>query len=391
MSANTLTGLVPTIYDALDVVSRELVGMIPAVNKDGQAVRAAVGQVVRSPVTPALVAENTTPSNVSPNTAGIANTNADITITKSRTVPFNFNGNEEEGLSRGVGAPAGPTMERDLIAQAVRTLVNEAESDLCTAALLGSRAYGTAGTTPFATAADLQDVSNVLKILKDNGSPQVDLSLIINTTAGAQLIGKQSNLFRVNEAGNDALLRQGSIGKLLSLSVGESGGISTFTKGTMTGALINAGAGWTVGLTTLPYDTGTPGATGFKAGDVITVAGDTVNKYIVTVGNTSASGTIQIASPGIRVALADNAAITVGNSYTPNFAFHKGAIQLAARLPERPRRGDQAIDVMTIVDPVSGLPLEFSVYPQYRQVRYEVALAWGTSVIAGRHLSTLLG
>jgi hypothetical protein len=42
-------------------------------------------------------------------------------------------------------------------------------------------------------------------------------------------------------------------------------------------------------------------------------------------------------------------------------------------------------------DPVSGLPLEFSVYPGYRQVRYEVALAWGVATIASRHAAMILG
>ena len=391
MSANTITGLVSNIYEALDIVSRELVGYVPAVNRDNQASRAAVGQTVRSPVVPAMASENITPSNTSPNAAGISVGSADITITKAKAVPFNFNGIEVVGMSSAVGVAPYGTTKAAMIAQAIRTLVNEVETDLATTALLASRAFGTAGTTPFATSGDFSDVTQSLKILKDNGAPQTDLRLVLNTTAAAQMLGKQSNLFKVNEAGNDATLREGTIGRIMGLATGESGAIGAFTKGTMTGALVNNGAGLVVGATTVAFDTGTPGATGFKAGDVITFAGDTANKYIVVTGLVAASGTITIAGPGIRTAIADNAAITVGNSYTPSSIFHKGAFQLAARLPELPEGGDSADDRQVIVDPVSGLPFEFAVYRQYRQVRYEVALAWGTAAIASRHAATLLG
>jgi hypothetical protein len=41
----------------------------------------------------------------------------------------------------------------------------------------------------------------VRQILDDNGSPQTDLHLVMGSAAMANLRGKQSVLFKVNEAG----------------------------------------------------------------------------------------------------------------------------------------------------------------------------------------------
>jgi hypothetical protein len=58
--ANTLTSLIPTIYEALDVVSREMVGFIPAVTRNSSAERAALNQSILVPITPASTAADNT-------------------------------------------------------------------------------------------------------------------------------------------------------------------------------------------------------------------------------------------------------------------------------------------------------------------------------------------
>lgn len=77
-----------------------------------------------------------------------------------------------------------------------------------------------AGTTPFGTAGDFTDAANALKILKDNGAPTGDAHLILNTTAGAKLIGLQS---RADIQGGDNMLRQGVLLQHAGLNTLSSG------------------------------------------------------------------------------------------------------------------------------------------------------------------------
>ena len=56
--SNTITPLIPALYSALDVVSRELSGALPCATLDATTSRAAVGQTVISFKTPAAFAGN---------------------------------------------------------------------------------------------------------------------------------------------------------------------------------------------------------------------------------------------------------------------------------------------------------------------------------------------
>ena len=384
MAENTISSIVPDIYEALDVVSRELTGLIPAVTMNASAERAGINQNIVVDVEPAGNVSNITPAMTVPDPTGQTSGSTVIQITKSRAAEFGFIGDDQKKLNTG---PGYLSVRANKIAQAIRAVANEVESDLAGLQATFSRAYGTAGTTPFGTANDYTDASNVLKILKDNGSPQSDNQLVINTAAGANFIGKQS---AVNSAGTDSMLRQGVLLDLAGMPLRESAQIADFTAGTGASATTDD-SGYAVGATVLTLASAGTGT--MLAGDVVTFAGDS-NKYVVTSGDADVSGggTITLAAPGLRVAMSTaTKAITVVASAARNMAFNRSALVLAARAPARPEEGDMAEDVIVITDPRSGLSMEFAMYKGYRKVRYEVGLAWGVKNIKPEHTALLLG
>lgn len=385
--ANTLTGLIPSLYAGLDVVSRELVGYIPSVTRNATAERAAVGQTTTYPIAPPVAGRDITPTMVMTNPPDYSIDNGNITITKSREFPFGFNGEEQRGLNaNGAGFSV---VQADLFAQALRGIVNEMELDIATAAAAAaSRAYGTAGTAPFASG--VGDAAQIRKILDDNGAPGTGRSLIVNTTAGAAL-RTNTQLTKALEAGTTMTLRDGELLNLHAMSIKETGQAISKTKGTGASAT-TTNAGFAVGATTIALASAGTGT--ITAGDVITFAGDT-NKYVVVTGDADVSngGSIVIAAPGLRRAIpAATTAITVGDSYSVGgVAFSSDAIVLAARAPALPQEGDLAIDRMMLTDPRSGMVFEVSVYPGRRMVEYSVAAAWGWKVVKPAHTALLLG
>lgn len=384
--ANTLTNLIPSAYAALDTVSRELIGFIPAVTRDASVERAAVGQTVYSPVAPAVTATDVTPGVTPPNDGDQTIGNVSLSITKTRRVPIRWNGEEQRGINN--GGPGVSTILQDQFAQAFRTLSNEVEADLAALYATASRSYGAGGTIPFGTAGDYTDASSVLKILLDNGAMSLDRQMVLNTGAGANIRGKQGG--KVNEAGSDSILRQGVLLDIHGFAVRESAQVKTHTKGTAASATTNT-AGYAVGATVITLASAGTGT--LVAGDTITFAGDT-NPYVLVSGDTDVSngGTITLAAPGLRQAIPASAtAITVAATGPRSMAFTRDAIVLAHRLPALPEGGDMAVDRMTVTDPRSGLSFEIAMYAQYRQMQYEVSCAWGVKTVKPENLALLLG
>jgi hypothetical protein len=384
MGALTLTNLIPTIYDAMNEVSREQTGFIRSVGMDANAERAALNQSILSPVVGAMAAENLTAANVPADTPAQTINNVSMTISKSRSVPFGVTGEETKGLN---SAGTLLNINGQRIAQALRTLTGEIEADLAALHTSASRATGTATGTPFGTAGDFSDIAACRRILEENGAPLGDLRLVLGSTSIERLRGKQSSLFKVNEAGSDELLRTGTIGNLQGFGVAWSPAVKTAVAVGAVTATVND-AGYAVGSTTFQLSAA---ACTLVVGDIITFAGDT-NQYVIAGGTLANAGTLIIAEPGIKVAMsAATKAITVVAATTRNMFFHRGAVQLMTRAPAMPEGGDSADDVEIIVDPVSGIAFEFCAYKQKRQIRYEVNLAWGVSVVQPRHVGLLIG
>lgn len=384
--ANTLTNLFTDAYAALNVVSRELTGFIPAVQMDASAERIAAGQTLRSPIAPAATLEDATPAMAFPTASDQTFTNRTLTMGTPRRAKFSWTGEEQMSLNNGGAGYL--TLRQNQIAEGFRALANEIDQSIFAAArVAGSRAVGTAGTTPFAST--LEGTAEAGRILNEAGAPQSGRQLVISGLAASKL-RTLGQLTKANEAGDTSLLRQGTLLDINSFAIRESASVGSITVGTASGATTN-NAGYAVGATTLTLASAGTGT--LIAGDVVTFAGDT-NQYIIKTGDADVSGggTIVLESPGLRVAMsAATKAITVVAAATRNIAFTRSAIVLATRVPMMPTEGDLAIANEIVTDERTGLSFDIRIYPGVGMVTGTINIISGVAVFNPSHVSHLLG
>jgi len=380
--ANVLTNLAADIYKAADVVGREQVGIITSVTlNSSDSERVAKGDIVRSHFTRTPTVNTTfAPSMTIPEGTDQTVDTKTLILNQYASVQIPWTGEDIRHVNNGSGYE---TIYGDQIAQAMRAITNAMEIHTWGEIYKGSsRAYGTAGTTPFASS--FNEVAEIRQILIDNGMPDDgQATLVLNTAAGTKL-RNLAQLQKVNEAGGDQMLRRGTLLDLQNLMIKESAGIGLHTKGTGTSYLLND-AGSEIGDTTITTDTGSGT---ILAGDIVTFAG-TTHKYVVNTG--LSGGSFVIGDPGLRAAETDNDAITVGNSYTANVAFHRTAVELVMRAPAMPNGGDAAVDVLVVQDTFSGLVFEVAVYRGYMKTMIEVRAVYQAKAWKPNHIATLLG
>ena len=376
MSANlNIDAVRRDIFLGLKEVSNEATGFIQSVNTNTGAEVAAIGDQIKIPVGTAgdVIDTPVGYGNISEGNSDVGA--GTMAITKSKTVQIDWKGEHQTAL---MNSGVLGTVLAQQFADAFRKLRNAIEADTYAAACAGaSRAYGTAGTTPFGTNNDMSDLANVQGILDANGAPETDRTIILSPAAKINLLSKQMNMIKVNETGSEETLRTGII-------------MPTYGFGVRTSAAaINAGAGFGVGATELAVDGGTAA---ISAGDFITIGSDT-NKYVVGSGSTTTK--IILNPTGLLASAADDAAITLGNAYTASVALHRNAVALAIRPPAVPEFNGQKMDTALareyVTDPLTNITYEIAVYGGQRQLQFQVSVAWGVKAVNGEHIALLLG
>jgi hypothetical protein len=383
MSLNSFDDLICEVYCALEKGSRELIGLIPSVNLDACASRAAIGQIIRSPVVPQSIAFDVVAGINPPNVGAQVIGSDTMVINKFRAVALQWTGEEIRSLDNCIGYP---NIRQRQIQEAIRTLTNEMERDIAAQWIYATGSVGPDNPAGLFADNNYRDVANVRKLLVDSGAPLDDLHLVLSTRAGAQLRGN-AQYVGCDTACTDSILRQGILMDVHGMQIRESAQIvQGVTAGTGALATTNA-AGYAVGTTVITLASAGTGT--ILAGDNITFAGDP-NVYTVAIGDADVSGggTITLTS-GLLVAIpAAATAITVAlDSGEKNMAFSRDAIVLAVRAPAMPPECAQ--DFALVTDPMSGLTFQVSQWCQYYQVHYEISAVWGVKTFNPNHLKLL--
>lgn len=382
--ANVLTNLAADIYTAADTVGREAVGFIPSVTMNAEATRAAKGDTIRAAFTQAATVNNISEHMTIPQGDDQTVDNAVMTLSKSRAVQIPYTGEDVLHLRNGAGYD---TVYGDQIAQAMRALTNEMEADLFNAAASGARyASSAVGTSPFAFSASLSGLSAVgdaRKQLIDSGCPMDDVSLVLNTAQGAAF-RQVPSLLNVNQAGSDALQRQGVLLDVYGVAVRESSKSANHTIGTLGGTPLTDVTD-AVGSTSIAVN----GSTGtIVAGDVVQFGG-AGQKYVAQSGF-DGTGDITLNGSGLSDAVANDTAVAIEATHSKQVMFHRSAIELAMRAPALPNGGDAADDAIVIQDPHSGIVFEIRTYRGYRKSMIEVAATWGVKAWKGDFIQQIV-
>jgi hypothetical protein len=236
---------------------------------------------------------------------------------------------------------------------------------------------GTAGTTPFASSANV--ISEAKRRLTSGDAPLEDRYFAVDEFAmyNASNLGDFKD---ADKAGSNYTKLTGQVAYAWNFGWYESNNIPTHT--TTASGTYAVDASGSIGATTITLDNGAGALpTAMVVGDVLSIAGST-QQYVVTsytAGSTDAAVGI---FPALDQAIADGDAVTVAASHVLNLAFHQESIAMASRplLNLSFSEGQNNLVREVVPDPMTGMVLEFIAMEGWAVNAYAVRCLWGVTV-----------
>lgn len=367
---------------------RQRVIMPRLVNLDYSTDAASKGDVINVPIPAAATAAAVTPSNTPPTPASKAPTVIQVPLDQWEHSDFHLTDKELGQIEK---TKHFLPMQAE---EAIKALANSVNQEIWSK-YTGIYGYtGTAGTTPFAAAANIVDATNLRKILNKQLCPKSDRRVVLDYDAEANALALAP--FRdVSQSSDRSLIIEGEIGRKFGMEWFADDHVPTHTKGTLSNGTdpsaevdgIHAIGAESVALANTVL-TGT-----LVAGDIISFAGHS-QTYVVTALATAAANAIAAVgiAPALTTALADNEVMTLKGSHVVNLAFNKFAFAFATRpLVQTVADLQLGSKMMSMQDPASGIVLRLEVSRQYKQTVWDFDILWGSKLVRPELAARLAG
>ena len=277
--------------------------------------------------------------------------------------------------------------------EAVRSIANQMASYLYDFYYMISGQCGTAGTGAFAS--DIDCLSDFDALLTRQRCPMANrfLAISITDTAAAR---KLAEVQQAERLGDQGVIRQGQLGRLMNLDIVTDRYIPTHTSTyTLGGGVVDATADTAVGETTINVTvTGGSGLV-MAAGDPFTFSGNTNHQYTSTAAVSiaaAATGDITLNRPLEEAVDEDETLAEVTNNGTGrmNIGGNSYGFGMAFRtMPTSIEGGDIIGSHFSGVDPLSGAALTISNIPGDAMTLFRVSCAYGGGVVQPNYLARL--
>jgi len=381
-----LSELTADAYKAAQVVSRERVGYCNAALMNTGDTVAALGSNISSMYAPPVSTVDLTPGSVLPNATDQTLEQRSLPVDKLKGVPIRWSGEQVRRQGQTVRGASGQTYETVLgaqIEQAVRALVNGIETSVAEAVLTATGyAVGTAGTTPFASDADL--LADARGVLDQVGAPEDGLCVVAGNAAVGNL-RKLDEYTKGDTVNTDmGTFRTGMLADIHGMKVYQSGQVDRNRGAASTphaSQQLNGAAA--VGDTSLTID----GGNGALVDGAFVQLGTGGTYYGVNAK--AAAGTSIGLKARLLDAQADNLAVDAVAAHVRNTAFHMNAIEIAVR-PPMPGN-DLSTNAIVIQDGVSGIVFRLAEYPGFLEHQFYVQAVYGVRVWQPEHVVAILG